>query len=136
MQFILPNKNPPLDIDWDRFVKAGFEKTSEVGRAKQELKQGPELTPKDDNLFIRWEMRQGIKHYVVVCRCGNSRMLMHENGIRCHICGRFHSHKTFEKMKLEVKKLAKFEGAKILKNPQPFIEEHNRFNKQKYGITK
>jgi hypothetical protein len=123
----------PIKIDWQAFIKAGYEKPSEVMGAMRDLqKNKPDDRPRCDDLFIRAEMRQGVKHYVLSCRCGNSRMMVHELLIRCQICGRAYNKDYFNEMAQKLKSKVRFESAQILKNPQPFIQA-NQLKLQRYG---
>lgn len=117
----------PLKIDWQQFIRNGYDRVSEVLSAQKDLTKNIEYAPKDGNLFVTARIIGGIRHYVVVCRCGNSRMLVHENGIRCHVCGRFHTHTEYQKQKIEARKQAQTTDSKILTNPQPFqVQEEIR----------
>lgn len=113
-----------MSIDWDKFILAGFgHKEQEKLAAENELqKYGPDYKPKDDELEVMWYTKDGLKYFTVVCRCGNNRMTMHEGGVRCQICGRFHSHENFNKKRMQARKISKFNDGKMLKKPQPYAK--------------
>jgi len=116
-------------INWEKFIQAGFEKSEEKVKSDLELlKYGPENIVKENSLEIRWYEKDGLKYFTVVCRCGNNRMLYHENGIRCHMCGRFHSHDSFNKKRLEARKKAKNYDGRIEQLPQPMVYDKNRLS--------
>ena len=110
------------NIDWDKFILAGFgHNAQEKLAAENELqKYGPDYKPKDDELEVMWYTKDGLKYFTVVCRCGNNRMTVHEGGVRCQVCGRYHSHDNYNKKRLHARKLSKFNDGKILIKPQPY----------------
>lgn len=112
-------------IDWAKFIQAGFSSVNEKDNAYKERKAyKPELEPKDGNLDIKWYKKNGLRYYTVVCRCGNNRMLYHENGIRCHICGRFHKHEYFNLMSQKARQESRSVGGKIEQIPQPMKTQY------------
>jgi hypothetical protein len=112
-------------IDWHKFIKAGFSNESEVNNAlKERQAYKPETEAKEGNLEIKWYKKNELRYYTVVCRCGNNRMLYHENGIRCHICGRFHKHEYFNLISQKAKKASRNEGGKIEQIPQPMKRQY------------
>ena len=109
-------------INWLKFVTDGFEKATEIQSAdKFLLNYGAAIKPSENDLHIRWRKVAGIKEYVLCCTCGNARMTVHENCIRCQSCGRAHSHENFQKKRLEVKRIANFGEGRLEILPQPFI---------------
>lgn len=109
--------------DWSKFIIAGFTNEKEKLAADKELdKYGPTLQAKENELEVTWYTKDRLRYYTVVCRCGNNRMLYHENGVRCHICGRFHSHDNFNKHRLQAQKLAKQNDGETKVKPKPMYE--------------
>lgn len=118
---------------WESFISAGFLKSADENYAQKFLeKNTPTNDAKENELDIFYRYQDGIKYFTVCCLCGNSRMILHENGVRCHSCGRFHSHDNYNRMKLKVSKLARWgDGRKEVK-PQPFIAQYNKFKRKLY----
>lgn len=107
--------------------------------------------PKNDDLHIYWWNDKGIRKYVVVCSCGNKKLMVVEKGLRCHNCGKFHSHQAFLKAKEKVYKAVVNDSQGGIKKeieqlPQPFLAQwkmwkirDNRrklFNKQWNNLKK
>lgn len=114
-------------MSWLDFIKKGFGSNNEYTLAVKDLnKYGAAKIAKDDELEIKWYTKDKLKYYTVVCRCGNNRMLYHESGIRCHICGRFHSHENFNKMSQKARSSAKMNDGTIQQIPQPYVGVQRR----------
>jgi len=123
-------------IDWSKFIKAGFENESELLNANKDLNKNKAVKiAKDDELEVKWYSKDKVKYYTVVCRCGNNRLLYHDNGVRCHVCGRFHSHDNFSKKSHEAKNGAKFNDGKIAKIPQPMAVQRIELQKRRHVLT-
>src|SRR3990167_6287802 len=69
---------------------------------------------KENNLdigyFYRNEKDKLLKRraYIVVCRCGNEKLMFAPGAVRCQSCGRGHDYGTLLKYKQKAEKLAKF----------------------------
>ena len=121
MTQLFANQPKPIAIDWNKFIQAGFEKPSEVVAANKHLRNyGIEMTAKEGNLFLREMTVNGRRIIAIACRCGNSRMTVHELGIRCHLCGAFHSHTAYLSLRDKAKQMAKINNKFLNKNPQPY----------------
>lgn len=121
MTQLFANQQKPIVIDWNKFIQAGFEKPSEVIAARGHLtKYGIEEKAQEDNLFLREMTVNNRRIIAIVCRCGNARMTVHELGIRCHLCGGFHSHTSYLNLKSKAKQMAKINNKFLNKNPQPY----------------
>lgn len=120
-QFFAPNPKP-IPIDWNKFIQAGFEKPSEAAAARAHLaKYGAEETAREGNLSLRDMTVQNKRIIAIVCRCGNARMTVHDLGIRCQICGAFHTHTSYLNLKQKAIQLARFNDKQMNKNPQPYL---------------
>lgn len=114
---------------WDTFIAKGFEKPTEVASADKFLRTyKPTNEFAKDDLHIRWRKNNGIKEFVLCCTCGNSRMTVHEQGIRCQMCGRFHSHEDFLKKKKELESKARIDDGVKEIIPQPYQKALNFYN--------
>lgn len=123
MTQVFAPKMEPIKIDWNKFIQAGFEKPSEVTAARSHLKKyGAEVTAQEGNLFLREMTVDGKRIIAIVCRCGNARMTMHDLGIRCQMCGGFHTHTSYINLRDKAKQKAKFQDKKLNKNPQPYFD--------------
>jgi len=111
-------------MNWEKFIRDGFGSENEKKDAEKYLKTyQPTIITKDDDLHLKWYMKEQMKYFTVVCACGNNRMLYHENGIRCHICGRFHSHENFLRMKNKARKEANNLRSLVEQIPQPLLHK-------------
>jgi hypothetical protein len=96
-----------------------------------------DIKAKDNNLYVYWYKEGPVKYFTVVCECGNNRLLIVENGIRCTKCGYFHTHDSFLKAKEKVNRCKMGRDA-TQQIPQPFIEQWKMWKRQrelrkKYG---
>ena len=115
-------------MDWLTFIKRGFRNEKDHQYAERYFqKNTPNNIAKEDSLDVFYRYRNKIKEFTVCCACGNSRMVIHENGVRCHSCGLFHSHDAYNRQRLKAKKLARNQGGKIEVKPQPFIYAYTQF---------
>lgn len=98
------------------------------------------LVPKEDDLHLYWYKEKGQKFYTIVCSCGNNKLLVAKNGLRCQHCANFHSHKTFLTLKQQIKKIVEnpnnADTAAIEQLPQPFLYKMSSIKKQLNAHTK
>ena len=95
--------------------------------------------PTDNDLHVYWHYKdwggKKIKTYTVVCKCGNNKLLVHENGIRCIECQHFHTHDSFKKASDKARQAGRMEGrhvkAGIERIPQPFLQQQAIFNRRR-----